>query len=171
MGCLLSISRSALLPRQWEKRMQLRPTDVVDDGPRDPGGKGLGSVVFGDPISSPTVASWHSIICHWPQGSQGWPASPGGLQCWLGNWRGSRGVGICSPWSNWDMASVTVVLELNMLDHVNRVMRTALGWLKTGPLSFVMTSVYGSQLWLNCCGKLARGIWFLLNWLLFSGCP
>lgn len=27
------------------------------------------------------------------------------------------------------MASVTVVLELNMLDHVIRLMRTALGWL------------------------------------------
>lgn len=53
------------------------------------------------------------------------------------------------------MASVTVVLELNMLDHVSRLMRTAL---KTGLLSFVMTWVCSSQLWLNCCGKLARGI-------------
>lgn len=39
--------------------MQLRPTVVVDDGPReekDPGGKGLGSVVL-DLIISPNVAS------------------------------------------------------------------------------------------------------------------
>lgn len=36
--------------------MQLQPTVVVDDGPRDPGGKGLGSVVL-DLISSPNVAS------------------------------------------------------------------------------------------------------------------
>lgn len=56
------------------------------------------------------------------------------------------------------MASVTVVLELNMLDPVIRLMRTALGWLKTGLLSFIMTWVCSSQLWLNYWGKLARDI-------------
>lgn len=56
------------------------------------------------------------------------------------------------------MVSVTVVLELNILDHIIRLMRTALGRLKTGLLSFVMTWVCSSQLWLKCCGELARGI-------------
>lgn len=51
------------------------------------------------------------------------------------------------------MASVTVVLELNILAHVIRLMRTALGRLKTGSLSFVMTWVCSYQLWLNRRGK------------------
>lgn len=43
------------------------------------------------------------------------------------------------------MASVTVVLELNMLDDVIRLlMRTALGRLKTGLPSAVMTWVCSS---------------------------
>lgn len=56
------------------------------------------------------------------------------------------------------MASVTVALELNMLNHVVRLMRTALGWLKAGLLSFIITWVCSSQLRLNGCGKLTRSI-------------